>query len=131
ESLDLSVERCSEFRARDCDGDYFRGLRQPAAGFEVLVVETFRRVDIDAKGAKIEPVSFPAGRDRPFQICINLRWLELVSLLVQRNFHACIFELHQALTSAIQREIGKTIGRCGNKHAQTPFIAQTSRAASV
>ena len=117
EPFDLGIEGGAQFARRDDDGHDFGGFGQAAAGGELLVVELAFGGDVDAVGGDRQPIGLAAGGDRSFQIGMNCRRLELLAVFVDGDFDAGVFQIDQSLERRIQRQIGKTLGRGGNKHA--------------
>jgi hypothetical protein len=76
----------------------------------MVVVEFALGGDVDAVGGDREPVGLAASSDRSFQIGMDGRRFELLSVFVDRDFDAGLFQIDQPLERRIQRQIGKTLG---------------------
>ncbi len=118
--FDFFVERRAQFGRGHGERDDLCGFGEFATRGELAVVLLAGGVNLNAVGSYIQTKRISANVDSSVQIGGNLRWFELVELLVQGDFTVRKLQINHALQGIGKRQIEKTF-RCGSDdHSKTP-----------
>jgi hypothetical protein len=77
----------------------------------LIVVFLARRLDLDTVGNDGRAVRVASTVDRLIQIFGNLRWLELISSLVNRDLDMAVFQIDDAANRIAKGQIAETLRR--------------------